>query len=68
MLSMDIAELYGVEHRVMMQAVKRNIERFPEDFVFQLPSQELANLKSQLVTSSWGGIRKPPSSGTPGTA
>jgi len=60
MLSMDLAELYGVEHRVLMQAVKRNIDRFPEDFMFQLSPQEFANLKSQLVTSSWGGIRKSP--------
>jgi len=60
MLSMDLAELYGVEHRVLMQAIKRNIERFPKDFMFQLSPQEFANLKSQFVTSSWGGIRKAP--------
>jgi len=60
MLSMDLAELYGVEHRVLMQAVKRNINRFPKDFMFQLSPREFANLKSQIVTSSWGGIRKPP--------
>jgi len=60
MLSMDLSGLYGVEHRVLMQAVKRNIERFPADFMFQLTVQEFANLKSQIVTSSWGGIRKPP--------
>jgi len=60
MLSMDLAELYGVEHRVLMQAVKRNINRFPKDFMFQLSLREFANLKSQIVTSSWGGIRKPP--------
>ncbi len=58
MLSMDLGELYGVEPKVLMQAVKRNIERFPEDFMFMLSNQEFANLKSQIVTSSWGGIRR----------
>ena len=43
-----------------MQAVQRNIERFPPDFLFQLTDQEFAILKSQFVTSSWGGIRKLP--------
>ena len=60
MLSMDLAELYGVEHRVLMQAVKRNAERFPDDFMFQLSPQEFTDLKSQFVISSWGGIRKAP--------
>jgi len=60
MLSMDLAEIYGVEHRVLMQAVKRNMSRFPGDFMFQLSVEEFANLKSQIVTSSWGGIRKAP--------
>jgi len=59
-LSSDIAVLYGVEPKVLMQAVKRNIERFPEDFMFQLDATEWKNLKSQNVTSSWGGIRTPP--------
>jgi len=59
-LSMDLALLYGVEHRVLMQAVKRNIDRFPSDFMFQLSPQEFSFLKSQIVTSSWGGIRKAP--------
>jgi phage regulator Rha-like protein len=58
MLSSDLAELYGVEPKVLIQAVKRNIERFPEDFMFQLSNQEFTNLKSQIVTSSWGGIRR----------
>ncbi len=58
MLSFDLAELYEVEPRVLVQAVKRNIERFPEDFMFQLSDQEFANLKSQIVISSWGGIRR----------
>jgi len=57
MLSMDLAELYGVEPRVLVQAVKRNIERFPDDFMFQLNLQEVRNLKSQIVISSWGGQR-----------
>jgi hypothetical protein len=56
MLSSDLAGLYGVEPKVLMQAVKRNIERFPEDFMFQLSNQEVTALKSQIVTSSWGGI------------
>ena len=58
MLSTDLAELYEVEPRVLVQAVKRNIERFPEDFMFQLSQEEFANLKSQIVTSSWGGMRR----------
>ena len=58
MLSMHLAELYEVEPRVLVQAVKRNIERFPEDFMFQLNPEEFANLKSQIVISSWGGARR----------
>jgi phage regulator Rha-like protein len=58
MLSQHLSELYGVEPKVMIQAVKRNIERFPDDFMFQLTDQEFINLKSQIVTSSWGGIRR----------
>jgi len=58
MLSTHLAELYGVEVRVLVQAVKRNIDRFPEDFMFQLNELEFKNLKSQIVTSSWGGIRQ----------
>ncbi len=58
MLSTHLAELYGVEPKVMIQAVKRNSERFPADFMFQLTNQEVINLKSQIVTSSWGGIRR----------
>jgi hypothetical protein len=60
MLSMRLAELYEVEPRALVQAVKRNIERFPEDFMFQLGPEEFANLKSQIVISSWGGIRAAP--------
>ncbi len=60
MLDSDLARLYGVETRVLNQAVKRNIERFPEDFMFQLTEEDSQNLKSQNVISSWGGNRKPP--------
>jgi len=58
MLSTDLAELYGVEPRVLVQSVKRNIDRFPADFMFQLSKPEFANLKSQIVTSRWGGLRR----------
>jgi hypothetical protein len=58
MLSIDLANLYGVEPRVLVQAVKRNDERFPDDFMFQLNPEEFKNLKSQIVISSWGGIRR----------
>ena len=58
MLSTDLAELYGVEPRILVQAVKRNIDRFPEDFMFQLSKEEFLNLKSQIVISSWGGLRR----------
>ena len=60
LLSQQLAELYGVETRVLNQAVARNRERFPDDFIFQLSQEELESLKSQFVTSSWGGIRTPP--------
>lgn len=60
MLDRDLATLYGVENRVLNQAVKRNSERFPEDFMFQLTKAEDDDLKSQSVTSSWGGRRKLP--------
>ena len=58
MLSTDLAELYEVAPKVLMQAVKRNRERFPADFMFQLTRVEYSNLKSQSVTSSWGGARR----------
>ena len=60
MLDKDLAELYEVETRALNQAVNRNIERFPEAFMFQLTKQEFEILKSQIVTSSWGGTRKAP--------
>ncbi|MBF0398625.1 MAG: ORF6N domain-containing protein [Desulfobacterales bacterium] len=60
MLDRDLAEMYGVETRELKQAVKRNIKRFPHDFMFILTKEELNNLKSQIVMSSWGGIRHLP--------
>jgi hypothetical protein len=58
MLSTHLAALYGVEPRALVQAVKRNRERFPADFMFQLTREELGVLKSQIVISSWGGLRR----------
>jgi hypothetical protein len=58
MLSTDLAELYEVAPKVLVQAVKRNRGRFPADFMFQLTRAEYAHLKSQSVTSSWGGARR----------
>ena len=61
MLDSDLADLYGVETRTLMQAVKRNIERFPEDFMFQFTKEEFNILKSQnVISSQWGGRRKLP--------
>ena len=60
MLDRDLAQLYGVETKVLNQAVKRNMERFPIEFMFKPDNQELANLKSQIVTASWGGDRRVP--------
>ena len=68
LLDADLATLYGVETKVLLQAVKRNLERFPEDFMFQLTNQEFNVLRSQSVTSSsealetlrWGGRRTAP--------
>jgi len=57
MIDSDLAELYGVETKVLKQQVKRNIDRFPDDFMFELTNEEFANLRSQFVTSSWGGTR-----------
>jgi hypothetical protein len=58
MLSTDLARLYQVAPRVLVQSVKRNADRFPNDFMFQLTLEEFQNLKSQIVTSSWGGLRR----------
>ena len=63
LLDSDLADLYDVETKYLIQAVKRNIERFPPDFMFQLTQDELASLRSQIVTSSspqWGGRRYTP--------
>ena len=60
MLSTHLAKLYNVEVRSLIQAVKRNSERFPDDFMFLLTNQEVTILKSQIVISSWGGRRANP--------
>ncbi len=61
MLDADLAQLYEVETKMLVRAVKRNIERFPEDFMFQLTEEEFQNLRSQFGTSSeWGGRRYAP--------
>ena len=58
MLGQDLASLYGVTVKALTQAVRRNANRFPRDFVFQITAEEFTNLKSQIVTSSWGGLRR----------
>ncbi len=60
LIDRHLAELYGVPTKVLNQAVKRNIKRFPLDFVFELTEEEIHNLRSQIVTSSWGGLRYKP--------
>ena len=60
MLDYDLAEIYGYEVKRLNEQVKRNITRFPEDFMFQLTTEEDGILKSQIATSSWGGKRKLP--------
>jgi len=60
MMSQDLSALYGVSVGALNQAVKRNLSRFPPDFMFQLSVPELQNLKSQIVISSWGGVRARP--------
>ena len=60
MIDIDLAVLYGVETRRLNEQVKRNISRFPEDFMFKLSEDEFKNLISQNATSSWGGRRKFP--------
>jgi hypothetical protein len=61
-LDEDLAELYGIETKKLVQAVKRNLDRFPADFMFQLTNQEFSVLRSQTVTSKQGrgGRRTPP--------
>ena len=56
-LDYELAKMYDVETRVLKQAVRRNIDRFPEDFMFELTEEEMKNLTSQFVMSSWGGTR-----------
>ena len=60
MLDRDLAKLYGVETKYLKRQVKRNMERFPEDFMFQLTNNEFENLRSQFGTSKWGGTRYSP--------
>jgi hypothetical protein len=60
MLGQDLAKLYGVTVSALIQAVKRNADRFPEDFMYWLTPEEFAHLKSQFVISSWGALRKRP--------
>jgi hypothetical protein len=60
MLDFDLATLYEVETRIFNQAVKRNIDSFPEDFMFKLTGEEFTNLRSQFVISSYGGRRYNP--------
>ena len=57
MLDRDLAALYGVETKALKLAVRRNNKKFPVDFMFSLSNQEVKNLRSQIVTSSWGGSR-----------
>ena len=59
-LDKDLADLYGVETKVLNRAVSRNINRFPEDFMFKLNKEEFENLRFHFGTSSWGGRRYPP--------
>lgn len=60
LLDADLACLYGVETKALNQAVRRNIDRFPEDFLLRLSADEVEILRSQFVTSSWGGRRTRP--------
>ncbi|WP_017496852.1 ORF6N domain-containing protein [Flavobacterium sp. WG21] len=60
MLDSDLSLLYDVETKRLNEQVKRNLSRFPKDFMFQLTENEFENLKSQIATSSWGGSRKLP--------
>jgi hypothetical protein len=57
LLDKDLTLLYGVETKVLKQAVRRNLNRFPDDFMFELTNEEFSNLRSQFVTSSWSGQR-----------
>ena len=57
MLDTDLAELYQVETKQLKRSVKRNLSRFPDDFMFELEKIEFENLRSQIGTSRWGGVR-----------
>jgi len=60
LLDADLANLYGVETKQLKRAVRRNRNRFPNDFMFELTKEEFDNLRSKFSTSSWGGTRYPP--------
>src|ERR1700733_4790996 len=60
MIDRDLAELYDVETKQLKRQVRRNVDRFPEDFMFELTKEEFENLRSQIGTSSWGGVRYMP--------
>lgn len=60
MLDFDLAIMYEVETKRLKESVKRNIIRFPQDFMFPLTQREFQNLRTQIATSSWGGSRYPP--------
>ena len=64
MLDKDLAEMYGVKTKRLKEAVKRNAERFPKDFMFTLTQKEFQHLRSQIATSSWGGTRYLPTAFT----
>ncbi len=68
MLDSDLAELYEVATKALKQAVRRNLDSFPEDFMFELTPEEWENLRSQNVTSSHGGARYPPMAFSPALA
>src|SRR5580658_1789309 len=60
LLDAELAALYGVTTKRLNQQVRRNLKRFPADFLFELTAEEFANLKLHFATSSWGGRRSPP--------
>ena len=60
MIDFHLAELYGVETKALKRAVRRNIDRFPSDFMFEMTKEEFENLRSQFGTSTWGGTRYMP--------
>ena len=66
MLDFDLAEMYEIDNKRLKEQVRRNIERFPSDFMFQLSSDEFENLRFQIGTSSWGGSRYAPFAFTQG--